>query len=468
MNNSEQGLSKYWALFLVGVNISLILIVTLFPYTFIARDHLTLVGLLGLLKYSVYSPVDIDDIISNILLFIPLGLGLARIFQQRFSDKQLTLITSLIISLSLSLTVETLQIFLPKRTPSVFDLLTNILGGVLGAVLFYLWKSYFSTRLSEFRYLATRLLTKSRLAFITLSYGALVFCLMFSLARTNNFSNWDLTFPLLVGNERTGDRPWNGIISQVYFANRSLSATEINQVFTREQFRDSTAPWITAYQLAGNEDYLDQNRLSPDLEWMGYPPQDENQGMISVTQQHWLLTQEPVTKLIEAIRETSQFSLLTTVATRDTHQTGPARIISLSADPLKRNLTIGQQGSRLVVRIRTRLTGVGGSSPELAFPGIFADTNPHQLLFNFDQKKLQLFIDETEKIYTLNLSPEILFFHFLPAIGIRNFQVTPMNQWILKLAFYGIVLSFPVTFLLFMIKKYHNPSKDRRAKKISI
>ncbi len=86
-DNLGQWLAQYWAFLLVGSNIFIIAIATLSPYTFIVSDHLTLVSLLGRLKYSVYAPLDIDDLTSNILLFTPLGLGLARIFQQRFSDR---------------------------------------------------------------------------------------------------------------------------------------------------------------------------------------------------------------------------------------------------------------------------------------------------------------------------------------------------------------------------------------------
>ena len=448
-SNLGQDLSEHWAFFVVVCNVCLIAIVTLFPYTFIARDNLSIIMLL---KRSFEPTSDIYDAISNIVLFLALGFGLAEIFDRRFLGKLPISIVSLIFSASLSLTVETLQIFLPKRTPSIFDLLTNTTGGVLGTLAFYLWESYFSSRLSTFKYLAKRWLTKSRLTFMALSYGGLIFCLMFSLHRTNNLSNWDTTYPLLVGNEGTGDRPWQGMISQVYFANRSLSAPEITQALTREKFANST-PWITAYELTGNGDYHDQNGLSPDLERQGYSPKDENENAISLSQQHWLLS-PPVTELIQSIQQTSQFSLLTTVATLDTSQTGPARIISISPDPFRRNLTIGQQGSRLVVRLRTPLTGTKGNNTELAFPGIFADTNPHQLLFNFDRHSLQLFVDETKEVYTLSLSPEILFFHFLPAIGIRNFQVTPINQWMLKLTFYGLILLLPATLLVLANNNY--------------
>jgi len=450
-NQIEKRLLKYWAVILFASSTALILIVTLFPYTFTARNDLSLIMLL---QHSFDSNIDTYDLISNVLLFITLGISIAGIFHRRFSSKLSVLMISLIISISLSLTVETMQIFLPQRTPSALDLVTNITGGVLGAGIFYLWKS-------GFQYLAKGWLTKkSSLTFMALSYGAFLSCLIFSLHHHHNLSNWDSTFPLLIGNEATGNRPWKGNISQVYFTNRSLSATEISQVFTEKNSRYSNDPWITAYQLTDKGDYPDQKGLAPDLEWRENPPQDNYQGMTPLTQQHWLLTSKPASKLIQAIQQTSQFSLVTTVATRDTYQTGPARIVSLSADPFRRNLTIGQEGSRLIVRLRTPLTGGGRTNTNLTFPGIFADTNSHKLLFNFNQKTLQLFVDGTERVSTLSLSPEILFFHFLPGIGLRNFQVTPMNQWILKLVFYGLFLLLPITLLLVLIRRKIVPRKS--------
>ena len=435
-------LFKYWTVFLVGSSIFLILIVTLYPYTFISQVNLFQVVVQ--FRQSLNSTTDIYDAIANILLFSSLGFGLAGIFYKQFLGWRFIVFLNLIISASLSLTIETLQLFLPTRTSSVLDLFTNVMGGFLGTVAFYFCKSL------AVKFLVKRWLTKSRLIFIAISYTTLVLCLIFSLHRSNNLSNWDSSFPLLVGNESTGDRPWNGMMSQIYFANRSLSTAEITQVLTKKPVRDLSI-WTTAYQLTGKNDYLDQNGLSPNLEWRGYPPDRQNKGMISLSQKHWLSTLEPVTKLIQSIRQTSQFSLLTTVATSDIHQTGPARIISLSADPSLRNLTIGQQGSRLIVRLRTPLSGAGKSNTNLAFSGIFTDTNVHRLLLNFNRNTLQLFVDNPQEIYVIKLSPAILFAHLLPAIGIRNLQITPSNGWILQLIFYSLILSLPSALLLFKI-----------------
>jgi len=77
-----------------------------------------------------------------------------------------------------------------------------------------------------------------------------------------DFSNWDLTFPLLLGNERTGDLG-KGYISQVYIADRGISKEEVAQVFTDKG--SLTIISSAAYQLTGQVSYPDQTKHLPDL-----------------------------------------------------------------------------------------------------------------------------------------------------------------------------------------------------------
>jgi hypothetical protein len=44
-------------------------------------------------------------------------------------------------------------------------------------------------------------------------------------------SNWDSTFALVLGNETSGDRPWQGLIKFVAIHNRAMSATQVMQNF---------------------------------------------------------------------------------------------------------------------------------------------------------------------------------------------------------------------------------------------
>ena len=50
-------------------------------------------------------------------------------------------------------------------------------------------------------------------------------------------STWDKSFSLILGNEGTGDRPWEGIISEVYITDRALSKDEIAQAYS-DKLRD--------------------------------------------------------------------------------------------------------------------------------------------------------------------------------------------------------------------------------------
>ncbi len=52
-------------------------------------------------------------------------------------------------------------------------------------------------------------------------------------------------------------------------------------------------------------------------------------------------------------------------------QRGPARIVSVSSDSGHRNLTLGQQGDALTIRLRTPSSGYNGEKPEMIIPGFF-------------------------------------------------------------------------------------------------
>jgi hypothetical protein len=44
-----------------------------------------------------------------------------------------------------------------------------------------------------------------------------------------DFDNWDISYPLLIGNENTGNRPWRGSVYLVACYNRCLSASEVER-----------------------------------------------------------------------------------------------------------------------------------------------------------------------------------------------------------------------------------------------
>ena len=71
--------------------------------------------------------------------------------------------------------------------------------------------------------------------------------------------------------------------------------------------------------------------------------------------QRVLRSDGPATKVTEALRKSGQMTLEVWLEPGSLEQSGPARIVSLSAGTLvaERNFTLGQQGSRYMLRLRT-------------------------------------------------------------------------------------------------------------------
>ncbi len=75
--------------------------------------------------------------------------------------------------------------------------------------------------------------------------------------------------------------------------------------------------------------------------------------------------------------------------TPDESQSGPARILTISNDTSHRNLTIGQAGSDLVIRIRTNETDLNGL-PQRVIPDLVHAGRPVQLVVSIDQESLEV------------------------------------------------------------------------------
>ncbi len=69
---------------------------------------------------------------------------------------------------------------------------------------------------------------------------------------------------------------------------------------------------------------------------------------------------KPAAKISAAIRRSGELSLEVWVQPAKTSQTGPARILTLSNDPNQRNFTLGQDGDKFDVRLRTSKTDTNG------------------------------------------------------------------------------------------------------------
>ena len=136
------------------------------------------------------------DALSNLILFVPLGYSLWR-----FGSIRLFACAA-----SLSLLIETLQLFLPGRYPSPVDVAANISGALLGALI----ARHRQGRRADITG-HVGIGRGASVLFVACAALALLYIWIVSRSGTSSdFSNWDPTFDLALGDELTHDRPWEG------------------------------------------------------------------------------------------------------------------------------------------------------------------------------------------------------------------------------------------------------------------
>jgi VanZ family protein len=92
-------------------------------------------------KKVVLEPLDfsrhsVQDIIVNVLGFIPFGFLLVLWLRQRWPDRPYSAFNcAVLIGLFVSLTIELVQVYLPTRDSSQMDLLCNVVGTIVGGIL---------------------------------------------------------------------------------------------------------------------------------------------------------------------------------------------------------------------------------------------------------------------------------------------------------------------------------------------
>jgi hypothetical protein len=216
---------------------------------------------------------------------------------------------------------------------------------------------------------------------------------------STTLGDWEREFSLMVGNEHTGDRPWHGRVFDIAVLDRALSEREVADVLVpgkaADWIVDST---VASYRPTGPGEHHDRSGHLPPLAWRATTSEGNESGG-----HQWLETIGPATPLVDRIKRESAFTLLVTAATADTSQTGPARIVSLSGDPGHRNFTLGQSGTDMVFRLRTRLTGENGSRPEFVVPGVFTTHALQHLAITYDGLDLKAYVDQSRREHVARL-----------------------------------------------------------------
>lgn len=104
-------------------------------------------------------------------------------------------------------------------------------------------------------------------------------------------------------------------------------------------------------------------------------------------------------QLLAQCRQSNQLTIEALITPGNVTQGGPARIVSFSTDPYRRNVTLGQEKDRFVLRLRTPQTGENGMKPQTtlcaARPGV-----AQHLVIAYSPGRLVCYLDGTRVLDT--------------------------------------------------------------------
>ncbi|MDI9430706.1 MAG: DUF4038 domain-containing protein [Planctomycetota bacterium] len=187
-----------------------------------------------------------------------------------------------------------------------------------------------------------------------------------------DLSHWEDGFRLALGNELTGDRPWQGELHRVALYARALDESAIAALakaggdnapagaLLLYDFREGAGQVVRDTSSTEAPLDLQVNDVSA-VRWLGG-------GGLQITGSVLIASSEPATKLIEAVKRSQAFTMEAWIKPANVTQAGPARIVTLSEDPSSRNFTLGQKADAYEVRFRTTVTSPNGE-PALSSPG---------------------------------------------------------------------------------------------------
>ncbi len=332
------------------------------------------------------------DITLNIIMLFPVGMVIGSLLRLLKINIKHSVLIGTGMGFLISLSIEFCQIFLPRSFSGV-DMLANTVGAFVGTRLAY---PFFIFDIQNF---LKQLYNKSRsyYARVITIYCALTTIILIIPLGMNTFSNWNSRFPLLLGNEATLDRPWQGVIYKLSIFNRKLKIHEIKKLYACN-FQSET---LTEFSDGLLIEYIFANPIIKtfgvlkDSLVLEVPENDASAfkspaGIMLNNNPHPDI-RFPATELAHSLQKTNQLSIAIWLQPNSLRQGGPARIVSLSKDPEHRNFTLAQLGSTVNFRVRTPLTGENGAEIELISCPILTVDKPQFVVATFHRGEQKLF-----------------------------------------------------------------------------
>ncbi|MCC7003258.1 MAG: VanZ family protein [Gemmatimonadaceae bacterium] len=287
------------------------------------------------------------DLLQNVLLYAPLGVALA--------SRRLSIVGA--IAFVFSFAIEITQMWGIGRFASPWDLLTNTGGALLGA--------WWASRQGAAADLGVVCLRATPARLVTLAgSGVVVLALWWRPALDPGLDLWDASYPGWLGNERTGDRPWSGRYDALELVGRALSPADVAALHASPSTWSDSA---VRYTLAAPFEL----RRAPAVR----------------------LPDDAVRAFVRSAMLGDAFSIVARITPHDLSLFGPARIVSISTDTLYRNVDLGQDGSLLVLRVRTRVSGTNAQDLRVNTRAVLRERRSVDVVATYDGRIGRIFVD---------------------------------------------------------------------------
>jgi len=240
-------------------------------------------------------------------------------------------------------------------------------------------------------------------------------------------------------------------VRNLVLLDRAVDATSAARLLAGETPLALRDAFVASYPLTTADNLADATNTLARLVWQGTSTSPENSNAVVLDNDSWLSTERAVAPLARRINKSGQFTVALTLGTKDITQTGPARILTVSLNPYMRNLTLGQERSSLILRVRTRYSGENGTLPELQIPEVLVDTKPQRILISYDGMAADFYTSDKAEIRHFAFGPEVAFAVILKKIltASKAWKIhTSDFSFLSASALFYLVIFFPLGVLL--------------------
>lgn len=404
-------------IFLLAIYVIFVFLLTLNPFRFsLVYLHQYLQFRFGFVQ-SIAGKIHIYDILLNLVMLFPVGfiLGILwRIFE--FNSKRAVLLGTAA-GFLMSASIEFAQIFLP-RTSSVVDVLTNTMGCSAAVMVAFVFRKQQLDDFLQNLYFKE----KSFYLWIVIAYSVIATSILLIPSYFNHFGNWNNDYQLLVGNEKTLNRPWQGSVYKISIFNKALSGERIEAIYERPYSKKTPgkfAAGLVAEYIFNTVPVINRGYLGEEMDlYSQQPPLNnfEDDSSFVLKNNNVLMTKNGTSRFIQFLKDANRLTILVWLKPLTLQQSGPARIVSLSTDCNNRNFTLGQSGGMLNFRVRSPLAGNNGSRISLQSKPVLTCEEPQFVAATYHRGEMELYHNGA-------LLPEIIYdtSPYLPLlIGLRE------------------------------------------------